>query len=42
VKKNKNLFECLKIVREFEFEILMEDIVVRYKTRNEVKATTPS
>jgi hypothetical protein len=42
VKKNNHLFECLRILREFEFEILMEDFVVRYKTRNEVKTPTPS
>jgi hypothetical protein len=30
------------MVREIEFEILVEDFVVRSKTRNEVKAPTPS
>jgi hypothetical protein len=42
VKKNNHLFECLRIVREFEFEILVEDFVVRYKARNEVKAPATS
>jgi hypothetical protein len=32
----------LKNSEKFEFEILVEDFVVRYKARNEVKAPTPS